>query len=318
MALLEHKVLIGKSAKCQIDFIVDTFKKRFKNVEIIDYIPEDPDCDLFVYVSERMDPNSTMAIPEKRAFEKLNVKVVVVSDYWDACYLANTIDNKCIDNIYSFPFQNPTSVQSQVDELVATAERLLVPGKFGIQNFFFDKVLSIKRLSLDDFMKKEDIIQTAMDFSAEYTKLRRVQSAFITVADELIMNAMFAGDRETKLKILTNQCDISKIEVNPIKIDFCASDSKLGLSVTDKRGILHKSDLIKAIRQWNNESIEFREKTFVTGGMGFYLTLNLVTNFIVNITANKQTEVVALFDNSSAYKKHITKGKGFSISLVQL
>jgi CheY-like chemotaxis protein len=184
-------------------------------------------------------------------------------------------------------------------ELSQILENLLTGDIFGVSKYFekpiLEKTFVIKKGNRLDAYASE-IIKHLPD--AE--KAKKVELVLI----ELLANAVFYGIRREKgdnKDEWNYDFELSDSEV--IFVTLLADTEKFGISVLDKGGRLKKSDVLYWInRQVTRDDSGVPLGVYDTHGRGFYIAREYIDRLIINIDANKRTEVIIINYFSEPYR----------------
>jgi CheY-like chemotaxis protein len=220
------------------------------------------------------------------------VKRVLITAYNVEDYLELALKHD-VGNIFvkSTPFN--------FHELSQILENLLTGDIFGVSKYFekpiLEKTFVIKKGNRLDAYASE-IIKHLPD--AE--KAKKVELVLI----ELLANAVFYGIRREKgdnKDEWNYDFELSDSEV--IFVTLLADTEKFGISVLDKGGRLKKSDVLYWInRQVTRDDSGVPLGVYDTHGRGFYIAREYIDRLIINIDANKRTEVIIINYFSEPYR----------------
>jgi anti-sigma regulatory factor (Ser/Thr protein kinase) len=225
-----------------------------------DALPSEPVEELALVVVDR-----AARVAAGEALRAISVPVVVVGDDLDD------------DGLIALMLEAPVShlVENPSDRTLGiTSEKLATGDLFGLEKYvaapIHERIVSNeagKRRAMDE------VCAWAESVGARRPVVHRIAS----VVDELLMNALHAGERSVVLR--------------------WASDAEtLAISVGDAFGALSQRDVIAHVRRARDERGRPNPVSEGGAGLGLYLVLANVAALVVNVEPGRQTEVVCLFD----------------------
>jgi hypothetical protein len=203
------------------------------------------------------------------ALRALAVPVVVVGDDLDD------------DGLIALMLEAPVShlIENPRDrDLGITSEKLASGDLFGLEKYLAGGTPVGERVVRSDPDKRramDEVCVWAESVGARRPVVHRIAS----VVDELLMNALHAGQRSAVLR-------------------WAADRDTLAISVGDAFGTLRQRDVIAHVRRARDERGRPNPPSDGGAGLGLYLVLANVASLIVNVDPDHQTEVVCLFDLS--------------------
>ncbi len=205
-------------------------------------------------------------------------------------------------------------------ELSLAIEKLFTKDIFGIEKYLVKGAKSFE-MELQHSNRKQECINKAADFSAEFTQEKRILNAVQDIVDELLMNAFFDAPCNEKGEYIHVQTDRTKpvtLKKEEAVVLQCACDGKkLAISVTDCFGSLERSRflgyLVKCITSSDNQ-VEIKPGG---SGVGVYNILQNSSSFVVNLHPLERTEVISILDIGSSMREFQKKAKSFHIFTVE-
>lgn len=187
------------------------------------------------------------------------------------------------------------------DELVVTSVKLFKGDIFGLEKYLAWGV-TVHEIEIADYDEKRQAIQQATDFAREAGGRRQVVARIETVADELLMNALYdapAVRYGVRPRIGARaRGGLGPLGAERAKLRYACDGRHFALSVQDNYGELKKDVLLDHVSRARAERGNPKAATEAGGGagLGLYFVLASVTRFIANIEKGVRTEVVCMFD----------------------
>jgi hypothetical protein len=211
------------------------------------------------------------------ALRTLPVPVIIVGDDLDD------------DGLIALMLEAPVShlIQNPADrDLGITSEKLASGDLFGLEKYLAPNAAISQRIVTNDGDKRvamDQVCAWAESIGARRPVVHRIAS----VVDELLMNALHAGERSAVLR-------------------WAADDETLALSVGDAFGSLRQRDVIAHVRRARDERGRPNPPSDGGAGLGLYLVLANVAALVVNVDPDRQTEVVCLFDLARGARRSVS------------
>jgi len=164
-------------------------------------------------------------------------------------------------------------------DLGITSEKLATGDLFGLEKYVAAGASVGERRVGDELGKRraiDEVCAWAESVGARRPLLHRIAS----VTDELLMNALGAGDSAAVVR-------------------WAADPRTIAISVGDDNGALRQRDVIAHLRRAREERGRPMSAAGGGAGLGLYLVLANVAALVVNVTPGRQTEVVCLFDRAA-------------------
>jgi hypothetical protein len=181
-------------------------------------------------------------------------------------------------------------------------------------NPYFKEILAQEDILFTRSSQKNDILDKSRTFVEAQTSSGRFISLFTTIAEELLMNGIFAGG--PKNRDMFNQGQDLKFEGDKaLKVKFVASPQRLAISVKDSFGTLAPQTIYSTLSQYFQKG-SYKPVTKATdkeGGLGFFMIFDFISHLIINIVPGRETETIALINTEKSFNNFIKQGKSFSI-----
>jgi hypothetical protein len=184
-------------------------------------------------------------------------------------------------------------------ELLVTCEKLISGDIFGLERYLSLRELDIREHQLDHSGKRQEVIDHFDSFLEAIDCYKGLRAVILTVADELLMNAIFSAPRDEKggskydLRDRTSRFPLEPHEV--VDFRYGCDGRNVVMSVADRFGSLDRAMLLEYLGAGlRNEKGKVSAKTS-SAGLGLHLVINSITQLVFNVEVGKKTEVIASF-----------------------
>ncbi len=246
------------------------------------------DCDAF-------EPADTLEA--LRRLEGL-ASVVLLSSSADKSTLLSLIHQHDIGNLVA-KHGAIRAVYPMVDEreLLVTCEKVLRRDIFGIEKYVGSWAVVLHEIKLDRLSQKSDLLGRFESYLTALDVPETVMQGIITVAEELILNAVIHAPRNAdgspKYEHIGPRPDLVLAPGEEITVRYGCDGQRLMISVSDNFGRLEKQTL----RNYHPRAFEgalLRTEDKTSGaGLGLSMSLRSIHQLIFNIQDQKRTEVIA-------------------------
>ncbi|MCG8424346.1 MAG: hypothetical protein MJE77_41165 [Proteobacteria bacterium] len=221
-------------------------------------------------------------------------KIIMVGDSLEDDEVVTLIRDLPMNHLIS-DLQNPDEL-----ELLVTSVKLLSGDIFGLQKYLAWGV-AIRESSIATYDEKRDALIAVSEHAMEVGARRQVVAKIESVADELLMNALY--DAPAIRQGVSRKTRIHKSNINEMPsreaalLRYACDGRYFALSVEDSYGELHKETILDHLSRARAERGRPRPSENGSGaGLGLYFILSSVTRFIANVEPGTRTEVICLFD----------------------
>lgn len=188
-------------------------------------------------------------------------------------------------------------------ELVVTSVKLLEGDIFGIEKYL-SWGAKIHEITVDSYEVKREALLTIAQQAKLVGARRVVVQKIKSVADELLMNAIYdapaeagkQGDQPAAAPYAREALD-APLASNAV-IRYACDGRYFAVAVQDEYGRLQKEMILDHLQRAREERgrPQHDDRPGAGAGLGLYFILSSATRFIANIDEGKRTEVICLFD----------------------
>ena len=222
----------------------------------------------------------------------------------DGCPIIFIVDEeKMLDSLPRFEDGRTCSVMGygarfDDDEFIASATKALRGNVFGL-NKYFPWGVTTYSVVIKNYEQKNRAIDVILHYATLAGVRGQVRERIQTVADELMMNALYHAPVDAEGKELYAGRPIKELaqldEVSPIEIQYGSSGRYFGISVRDGGGSLSRQRAMQYLGKARSGTADIESK--VGGaGLGLISVLRSVSKLVFNLDPGQSTEVIGLFD----------------------
>ena len=202
------------------------------------------------------------------------------------------------------------------EELIITVGKIIHNDIFGIDKYLCYGANPF-HYEVTSSNQKDPLLKALSEYASNIGINKRIISAVSSVADELLMNAVYNapiypnGVRPYARRSRTQPVDLKPDE--SCFFSFASDGSQFIISVRDRFGSLTpekiRTYLARCFAMGDNQ-IEQKQGG---AGMGFYFIMENLNKLIVNISPGRGTEFIGIIDISGSYRDYIEQFKSFHI-----
>jgi hypothetical protein len=261
--------------------VVDQILARQAAITIVDCDAYDPDQTLATV--RRLDGHSS---------------VVLLSASADKTQLMALVAQHDIGNLVA-KHGAIRAVYPMLDEreLLVTCEKVLRRSIFGIDKYVGSWGVVLHDMTLSKMADKTGVLTQFEDYLNHLDVPETITQGIITVAEELILNAVIHAPRNpdgsAKYEHIGPRHDLVLEPREEVGISYGCDGQRLMLSVSDNFGRLEKRTLRSYLtRAFDGLQLQTEDKTS-GAGLGLSMSLRSIHQLIFNIQDQKRTEVIA-------------------------
>jgi hypothetical protein len=166
----------------------------------------------------------------------------------------------------------------------------------------------LESMNLKDYRKRDDCLNSIYDAADDLNCFPDFPGMVTTAAAEIIMNAFFHApfDLESgkeKYGHLPRSHPLVLEDKEEVKIQYGSSEDYFAFSVVDPFGRLEKKHLASCFNRGLSAGNDQINLVNPSAGVGFFLTVNSISQIIVNVNRNQSTEITCLCLRSRSRKK---------------
>jgi hypothetical protein len=184
-------------------------------------------------------------------------------------------------------------------ELIVTCDKLITGDIFGLERYLALPDVEIHEHQLDHSGRRQEMIEQLNGFLGAIDCYQGLRSTILTVADELLMNAIFSAPQdELGRPKYDSRRRTDRFPLEPherVTLRYGCDGRSVLVSVSDMFGSLDRAMLLEYLsRGLRQEKGRLANKS-TSAGLGLHLVLNSITQLVFNVEVGKRTEVIASF-----------------------
>ncbi len=203
-------------------------------------------------------------------------------------------------------------------EMIATVHKLLDRDIFGIEKYLPARGVRVHSRTLLRSDEREGVLDELGGFLTSIECYQSVQPMILTVADELMMNAIFSAPRDAegnaKYDHLNRKEIVALQPSERVELRYACDGRNVLLSVSDPFGSLDRETIVRYV-----EKPFARMASPAKGGasLGLYMVSHAITQLVFNIHTGVRTEVIAAFYIRSGLRGLRISGQSLNLFIVQ-
>lgn len=233
--------------------------------------------------------------------------------------LAERRNKEEMKNIFDLAFASNIVAKSHdfdPDELIITVGKIVRNDIFGLEKYLCYGATPVA-YEVSSSQQKGPLIQALCDYAEGLGVNKRIIGAAASVADELLTNAIYnAPIYSNGVRPYARRPRSVPVELDPSEtcfFSFASDGRQFILSVRDRFGSLTPEKIRTYLSRcfaMGADQIEFKQGG---AGMGFYMIMENLNKYIVNISPGRGTEMIGIIDISGSYKDYVERYKSFHI-----
>lgn len=287
---------------------------RVDHRDALGELPPDGSYDLLLVDYDGLSPDERGHLLEVFSGLRRTTRLLLVSE--GACKrdFAQLFGQRSLTNLLA------RNEEVDPQELIVTAQKLLKRDIFGIEKYFAWGV-DLRTLELSRSSEKDQVLREVEAYARELSVHPRLIGQYCTVTDELITNAVFnapvdANGRPRFLH-LARQTDVDLGPGEEIEIKLCSDGRRLGISVADPFGSLTQERLLEYLAKCFRKGEDQIDDKPGGAGLGFYYIFESLTQFVVNISPGRRTEMIGILDVRGSYRDFAVRNRSFNIFVAE-
>jgi hypothetical protein len=204
-------------------------------------------------------------------------------------------------------------------ELIVTCRKLITGELFGLEQYLALPGLDIHQYELKSSAERSSALDSLEAFLRELDLQQAMNTVILTVADELMMNAVYSAPRDDlgrpKYEHLDRRSQFDLTDKERVLLRYGCDGRNVVLSVNDNFGALAREMIFKYIG-----SGLFKEKGVIEqkdggAGLGLHLVFNSISQLVFNVDRGRRTEVIAGFYVRSGFRGLRASGQSLNLFL---
>ena len=197
-----------------------------------------------------------------------------------------------------------------------TVNKILTGEIFGLEKYL-SPGRSLREQPIRGSADKPACLDAVADFAREHGLHPRLVDQLVSVADEMVTNAVFNApvDREGRRRYATRH-RLDHVELEPGEqslLRLAADESRLALSVTDPFGTLDGDRVVDYLAKCFRRGSDQVDAKPGGAGLGLYMIFEALSHFVINIATGVRTELIGVVDMTGSYREFAKRSKSFNL-----
>ena len=309
-----HEIVVVVGNKRHLHWVTRIMRSLSTSVRAHERLESslDTECDLLFVDYDELSPPEVERVAELLARPRQRPRVLLMSGQPE-------IYRELFSRFGEFGPSNVLAKNGRVDpsELIITARKALRGDVFGLSKYFSWGTTETRH-TVASSADSHELFRMVTQYVRELSINPRIASQFRTVVNELVTNALFNApvdpDGTRRFMHLSRQIEVALEPDEKIGVALCCDGSRLGVSVTDPFGSLTQDLLVQCLaRCFRHEADQVVFNRSGGAGIGLYMSLDFLSQFVVNIAPGDRTEFIGIVDISGNYKYFLQQSKSFNV-----
>lgn len=197
------------------------------------------------------------------------------------------------------------------DELFATLQKMLGDDIFGLEKYLAWGAQTYSE-EIESSRQIEPTIERAHRFVTEIGMPERLAEQFSRAVGEFVTNAIYdapvGSDGTSRFSDISHSEAVDLDAGETVHLELARDGTKIGVSVTDPFGSLSVDSMFQYLaRCFRNDSEQVRWDT-PGAGLGLYQSFKGLSHFVINLDADRKTEVIGLLNIRESYSDFAAEG----------
>lgn len=203
------------------------------------------------------------------------------------------------------------------DELIVTCNKIIRRDIFGIEKYVPTWGVEINHRVIWDKADKFAALAALEEYLVRIDVHQGLQPVILSVADELLMNAIYNAPRDAsgaaKYAQTSRRRPLTLAHDECVDMRYVCSGPHLVIAVTDRFGSLDRGVISKYLTRGRRGGRVGIEQKRYGAGLGLHLAFNSTTQLVFNIHEGARTEVIAVFYIRGGTKPFRMSGRSLGI-----
>lgn len=192
-------------------------------------------------------------------------------------------------------------VREGVDEaeLISTCRKILTGRIFGIRRCLRHGMVPIHKRRIERARERHAALEELTEYLTKLEIPRSISSSVLTVADELIMNAVFNAptyeDGTPKYRHRHRTDDVELEASEAVNLRYCCDGQYLYVAVQDPFGTLDRATIVRYIGSGLMQQKGRMEEKAHGAGLGLFMVFSSINQLVFNVERKKRSEIIAGF-----------------------
>lgn len=221
--------------------------------------------------------------------------------------------------VHNFVRKRGERMHTEIDEveLITNTHKLVTGDFFGLEKCMATWALDVQRHRIRTIRDKIDALVALETFLKAISCNSRLVPGIAVVAEEMIVNAIFAAPRDDDGKPKYAKPDRHEDFILPareeVELTYACDGRYIGIAVTDPCGTLSRDTIMRFLKHVLRETKEDDATKGRGARLGMHVIFNSVTQLIFNLDPGNRTEVIAMFYIRGGARAFKANGRSLNI-----
>jgi hypothetical protein len=312
-SLHDRRALVVDPNRKQLRAIERVLKSVIATVEARETLeapPDDGDFDLIALTCDPLSPEIRAQWTARFGGASRTRLMLLSSGKWDTTH-RTLLDQARLTHLLA-----TNGDEFDGDQLLVTTTKIVARDIFGLEKYF-SWGSGLVRGSVARSDDSSRLIDHARDFARKLGVNDRLATAFASVTDEFLSNALYNAPVDATGQRLYAHLDRTvPVRLEPgqaIDVAFCSDGRKIGVSVTDPFGSLAADTVMTYLAKCLRREGDQIDTKAGGAGLGLYQAFGSVSHLVLNLSPGRRCEFIGLIDVRGTFKDFVAQAKSFNI-----
>ncbi len=226
-------------------------------------------------------------------------RFLMLSDQYDEMVSRQVLEGAANNTIAKTSAFSVVSHRIDETELMITCRKILSGRVFGLHRNIRGGPVPVYRSTIESLGERQTALEELEGYMRPLEVPRSLNAAILTVADELLMNAIFNAPTDAsgapKYRERSRSEDLQLEPHERVKFKYCCDGKYLFLSVEDSFGLLERETIMRYIGSGLLKQKGHMEEKAYGAGLGLFMVFSSINQLTFNIERGRRCEIIAGF-----------------------
>ncbi len=226
-------------------------------------------------------------------------RFLMLSDKYDEVVSRQVLEGAANNTIAKTSAFSVVSHRIDETELMLTCRKILSGRVFGLHRNIRGGPVPVYSSRLKSLAARQTALEELETYMRPLEVPRSLNAAILTVADELMMNAIFNAPIDAsgapKYKERSRSEDLQLEPHEEVKFKYCCDGKYMFLSVEDNFGMLERETIMRYIGSGLLKQKGHMEEKAYGAGLGLFMVFSSINQLTFNVERGRRCEIIAGF-----------------------